>query len=408
MRSPVVRLFLSLFILLSILTATAVSRTPVKGQNGGTVYIPIAGSDPRLAPLPAVAASFPLTNGRCPYQAVYNSTSGYVYVANEESDNVSVIKDGIYLGEVAPGVWTKMLGSHPNNDTVYASGIRTGISILHGTTRTALLPAFYEPHTVVINTTNGYTYISDLAGHILIIKDEQIVKDIAVLDDIGDSLGWLLAGDFDATTGLTYFASWEHGQIIVLDGLELVERFSYGGVGAADMVIDPHRRWMYIANQRPGEEPGLSWANIAVLNLDTRATYLPATSQQSRNVALDPTSGLAYFTNYLDNTITIMQGPTEVATHFVGEAPWGVEVNPNTGYVYVTNSGEKSVSILRDGQMLSTIELPNDGDVREPWGIAIDTNENLAYIIRKNTRLRSNSDQWAYTECLIPWATVLR
>ena len=119
--------------------------------------------------------------------------------------------------------------------------------------RNKLIPIM-ESYNITINTTNGYTYVVDLHRPITIIQGEERITDLVVPNYEGFRIEWQLASGFDAQTGLNYFASWQKGVMTVVDDLQVVEQYPYYGEGAKDMVIDPYRRLMYVANFRAGED----------------------------------------------------------------------------------------------------------------------------------------------------------
>jgi YVTN family beta-propeller protein len=58
-------------------------------------------------------------------------------------------------------------------------------------------------------------------------------------------------------------------------------------------------------------------------------------------VAVAPNGGRVYVTNSFSNTVSVINTATNalVATISVGEAPWGVAVDPGGTHVFVSNSG---------------------------------------------------------------------
>jgi YVTN family beta-propeller protein len=70
-------------------------------------------------------------------------------------------------------------------------------------------------------------------------------------------------------------------------------------------------------------------------------------------VAINPTNGLVYVTNYDSNTVSVINPTTNtvIATIPVGDGisptgPYGVAINPTNGLVYVTNVISETVSVI--------------------------------------------------------------
>ena len=63
----------------------------------------------------------------------------------------------------------------------------------------------------------------------------------------------------------------------------------------------------------------------------------------------NPTTSTVYVANsVVPGTVSVINGQTNTvtATISVGAAPFGIAVNPKTGTVYVTNSGDGTVSVI--------------------------------------------------------------
>ena len=65
-------------------------------------------------------------------------------------------------------------------------------------------------------------------------------------------------------------------------------------------------------------------------------------------IAYDPSNGYIYVTDAGSGTVSVINGATNtvIATIPVGIWPWGVAYDPSNGYIYVTNSGSDTVSII--------------------------------------------------------------
>ena len=65
----------------------------------------------------------------------------------------------------------------------------------------------------------------------------------------------------------------------------------------------------------------------------------------------------------------------------------GIAINPRTGFVYVSNAGSDTVSILRDDANPANIGWVKDLDVGEyPQGVAVDLTRNLIYVGNAGSR----------------------
>lgn len=370
-----------------------------------TVFIPLATSSSRSGPPPAYVSGIMLEGAQCPNDIAINKTSGNIYITNEYSDNISLLRETDFVGNIATGTWPIWVESDPYSDTVYVSNVVSGVTVLDAAAIKNQIAPYHESYNITINAVNGYTYVNDLHRPITIIQGEERITNLFVPDFEGHRIEWQLASGFDEHSGLTYFASWQKGAMTVVDGLQVVEQFPYYGEGAKDMFIDSYRRLMYIANYRAGED-GQWLNNISIVDIDTKAVTAIYTAQRSRHIAMDQTTGYVYVTNPADDTVTVLRGSKVTATYQTGKGPWGVAVDPTTGYAYVANSGEASVSVFHDGEPVTKIELPTDKGF-QPWQIAVDPQSHRVYVINRSSEESRGENARGSIICEQPWVHVL-
>lgn len=370
------------------------------------IYVPLIHSNARQAPVPSLVASIPLEGARCPNDMSFNKFSGLLYVANEESDNITVIRDQSFANNIPTGKWPKYVASDPKSDRVYVSNVWSGISILNGSEITGHVPGYGESYFITVNSINDYTYVTDLHRPISIIRDHEKVMDLFVPDFHGQVIVWQLAADYDRLTGLTYFASWQYGAMTVVDGTEVIDQFPFHGEGAIDMIVDPHRRLIVVANNRAFAD-SKSPNNISIIDLRNNEVTSIFSAKYSSHVALDPVTGYMYVTNPDDNNVTVLQGKREVATYGTGKKPWAVAVDSVTGYAYVTNAEDNSISLFRDGVPVATIDLPENMGF-EPYDVSIDEESGRVYVLNRSSIEKPTYPERQRTVCKQPWVHVLK
>jgi len=74
-------------------------------------------------------------------------------------------------------------------------------------------------------------------------------------------------------------------------------------------------------------------------------------------IAYDPSNGYIYVTNSGSGTVSVINGTTVIANITVGIGPEGVAYDPSNGYLYVTNSGSGTVSIIFTGVSTSSTTI---------------------------------------------------
>ena len=381
---------------------TANARSP---QNDPMMYLPVVAKQPTptptpLPPVPQYVKTVPLTNAQCPNAVGFNAISGYVYVANNFSYNVSVFKDTNFVTDINVGEWPTQIAADNDSSLTYVTVLHGQVTVLDGTTAVGVIPDHYEPYGVAVNPVNGFAYITDLDSTVQIANGTSLVTNVSVTDPQGtppdNGAGWLEPVVVDPNTGLVYVASWSHGKMYVLDGTNVVADYR-AGWGVKDMELDADRGYIYLAHSDPNSTYP---HNISVYNINTQTfSYVdtfPGSLDGSRSVAVDPLSGYAYFTNPNHDSVTVLQGAQVVATLPVGDQPWGIGVNPNTGYVFVTNRAGNSITILKDLSVITTI--PAQG--LQPFDVGVDTTNNDVYIANRG-------DEYGLFQCRSASVTIL-
>lgn len=372
-------------------------------QTEEHTYLPVIY---RVLPTPTPAVpqyvkTISLPNVQCPNDVGFNAVSGYVYVANNFSSNVSVFKNGDFVTNIPVGTWPTMIAADNDSPFTYVTALHSGVALLNGTTYVGIAPPKYEPYGVAVNPVNGYAYVTDLDSAVQILDGLTEIANITITDPEiappNNGAGWLQPIVVDPNTGRVYVASWSHGKMYVLDGTNVIADYR-AGWGVKDMAIDPVRGFIYLAHSEPNETYP---HNISVFNIATQTfTYIDTHAGArtgSRSVAVDPISGYAYFTNPANGNVTVLQGAQVVTVLPAGNTPWGVGVNPNTGHVFVTNRASNDITVIKELSVINTI--PAQG--LQPFAVGVDTINNDVYIANRG-------DEYGLFQCRDASVTILR
>jgi DNA-binding beta-propeller fold protein YncE len=402
----------SLFVTLTLLTVGLILFLP-NGMNSQAaehentqVFFPFVHANARQAPVPKLQTSIRLRGAECPNDIAHNRFTDTLYIANEESDDISIIRNGTLIGNIPTGNWPIHVQSDPKSDKVYLSHVLNGIRVLQGQSIIADIPAYGESYTILVNPVNGYTYITDLQRPINILRGVEKVVDLFVPDFEGNTIRWQLATDYDPLTGLTYFASWQWRAVTVLDGPDVVDQFSFEGEGASDLIVDPYNRTIVVANNRAFHDVKYH-NNISIIDMDSKKVTPVVSAEFSYRVALDKVSGYVYVTNSSEDTVTILHGQELIGTFYSGDFPREVAVDSRRGLAYITNAEENTISVFRDGVFLSLIELPQDKGFK-PWDLTIDEETGRVFILNRSTVEVHNSKGIDSVECKEPWVHILQ
>jgi YVTN family beta-propeller protein len=350
---------------------------------------------------PQVIGQLPLPDAECPSAVITNPYSGYTYILNQDSDNISIISDQTALATVSTGIWPVLGAAVSNSNKTYITNLHSGTVLLDGTTVLGVIPAQYEPYNVAYNPVNGYAYIADLDSAVRVVNELDIIADINLLQlDLGWTGGWMRAITVDEVTGLVYVAAWEKGLMYIIDGVNVIDGPIRLGWGILHMLIDEQRGYLYTAHSHPNEEYP---HNLSVYSLTTGEVTYIHTAANTWEIALDPLSGYVYATNPDNNSVTVLSGSQVVAHLTVGQRPLGVAVSPLSGYAFVANSESDTVTVLQNGQIVAVHPTGH-----KPTAVGVNAATNLAYITNRNWHLEINEHHQVITVCNPASVTILR
>ena len=145
-------------------------------------------------------------------------------------------------------------------------------------------------------------------------------------------------------------------------------------------------------------------ALVVVVTRCGGTTYTAVTVPVSKNpvgVALDAGARTVYVTNSGDNTVSVIDGSkyTVLGNLPVGNKPEGVATDPGTHTAYVTNSDDNTVSVI-DGPKHAVTDTMAEKirDIRHvefggmaPSGLAVDPGSHAIYVAN-----RGDNSVWVF------------
>jgi YVTN family beta-propeller protein len=207
--------------------------------------------------------------------------------------------------------------------------------------------------------------------------------------------------------------------ILDLTSNRVVAAPSTSGANPTGIAFNPNTNTAYIANLGLAGPRVIGVVNLSTDPITTTVIYLPSLSGQPFDIALNPTTDVAVVTdqqnsvtlfnaatmmelgrvfvsspsnvainpitnvavisNFVDNTITLLDMARQaiIGTVPVGTRPLGVAVNPATNRALVVNNQSNSVSVvdLQNNQVVATIPVG-----RQPFRVAINPITNVAVV----------------------------
>ena len=239
-------------------------------------------------------------DGKAPGYATFDPADGYVYVANQLSDNVTIINAKTYANVANVGLGTGTapvaIAYDPGNHDVYvANSGSTNVSVLSGSSLIASVP--------VGTTPDSLTY-------------EPLNETMIVTNSGSDNVSVISRTNLIAST--VSLAS---------------------GAGPDAGVFDPADSYVYIADH------GTS-ASVSVLTDDQTITGISG----PRAIAVDGSGAYTAIANFAASTVSVVPtgftGSPASTTVAVGTHPIAIVFSQSTGHFYVANNGSDNVSVI--------------------------------------------------------------
>ena len=287
--------------------------------------------------------------GKSPSGDVFASSNGCIYVANYNSDNITVINgtSDEVVTNIAVGIGPSGgLAFDPVNEEVYVTSLGGTVSAIRDSTnRVVASITVPQPGPAAVDTSTDSIYISeDSLPDVAIVNGStnQVVRTL----DVGGVPSGIA---FDPSNGYLYVANSGDDNLTVINGSteKTVGSIELGGnpslVAPNSVLYDSTTRDLYV----------LQWAANDVIVIDpTTARNLTAISVGTGPVGedSDPSLGFVYVANGQSHNLTVINASTDRVVGSIdlgaGAGPDGVAVDPITQRVYTADYGTNSVSVV--------------------------------------------------------------
>ena len=316
---------------------------------------------------------------------VLNAATHKIYAVDQAHGAVVVINS---LTGSARSVAT---GEHPDaiavNDAtnrVYVVNSGAGyVSVLDGATDQVIgtMKTDRRPYYIALNEATNKAYVSNTFSKVMTVLDLSA----------GTSTDWPVgSGDavaVDPKSDQVYLLGYEDPNLRIMNGLSgEITREPVGNIHAWAPALDEGLRKLYVT--RVGS------ADVLVIDLDSRAHRVIKVGNYPCAIAVNPATHMAYVANYVDNTVSVIDGPsgTIQATIPVGMHPQSIAIDPKMNRAYVGNVHSNNISVI-DGSRMKVIQTLPGGN--HPYAIIADAKTGAVYA--GNLPAPENSEAPVYT-----------
>jgi YVTN family beta-propeller protein len=317
----------------------------------------------------------------------------FAYIPNNDSDNLSIIKvlDNSISSTITVG--GSPFGVTVGEEYIYvtneADGTVSAISMTFNT-ESQRLTAGNTPRGIAVTSDEAALYVANYSENSISVIDTASntktaipvgagplgvalspLQDYLYVTNNGDDSLSIISTDTD-----TLFVTLRKNHYINYTSSTNDIAFDkpYG------VAVSPDSTNIYVVNNGDGISKGtvsilsasviytegsdFDWSNYDAAS-DTDgpySLYAPITvGKDPRGVVVTPNQAYLYVTNYGDDTVSVISLSTQavVATIKVGDGPYGISVTPSGDFVYVVNqlSGKVSVIDTDDNSVIKTVDV---------------------------------------------------
>ena len=342
--------------------------------------------------------------GQVPVAIAVNPFSNKIYVANQTSNNVTVI-DGatnntntIYVG-AAPDA----LAVNPSTNKIYvANGNSSTVTVINGATnQTATVRVGLDPVAVAINPVTNKIYVADYCPTSGDCGSQGSQCQVSIIDGATNQVTGLTVSPqqgchpnavaVNSASNTIYVVDEGSNDVAVIDGNSntLLTTVPAGSHPLA-VAVDQFTNRIFVANQGANDDCNPNGNASTVTVIDGGTNSIAATVPVGAcpvAVAVNPVSSQVYVVNYGDGTTTIINETTPIttATVIAGSGPYAVDVDPATNEAYVANrhadpSLGNTVSVI-DGYTASPLPpVLLGGNQMYPGAVVVNPMSNTVYV----------------------------
>jgi YVTN family beta-propeller protein len=349
-----------------------ISRTSWRLKTAATMCLLVFGY-PSATQAQTITAT--VAAGSVPNWMAVNPVTNKIYVANQNSNDVTIIDGANNTSLSVPAGTTPVsVAVNPLTNKVYVAneGVSPNagsVTIIDGATATVTgtIPAGRGSFSVAVNPVTNKVYVAN-----------QVSNDVTVIDAANNNqTSTVTAGQapysvaVNPVTNKVYVANQNSNNVTVIDAANNNQTSTImAGQGPYSVAVNPATNRIYVANAGDNTVTVIDGANSG------NDTVVPV-GYYPISVAVNSVTNRIYVSNDLGNTVTVIDGASNNPTTLnVGSFPVSVAVNATTNQIYVADDGGGESVI--DGATNTVKNLPASGTY--PNVVAVNPVTNKAYI----------------------------
>ena len=308
--------------------------------------------------------------GTAPRFVAVNPVTNKIYVANAGSNTVTVI-DGATNSTTTVSVGTSpyAVAVNPVTNKIYVTNSGSNnVTVIDGATkRTITVSAGAQPELVAVNPLTNRIYVANFNSSNVTVIDGATNKSETTVGAGTEPY----AVDVNPVTNKIYVSNWGSASVTVIDGATNSTTTVGAGTHPLAVAVNPVTNKIYVAN---GSD------NVTVIDGATNSTTTVGVGSDPLSVTVNPVTNRIYVANFVSANVTVIDGATNSTSTVStgsGGGPYAVAVNPVTNKIYVPNFYSNSVTVI-DGATNSTATIPV---VAFPEAVAVNPVSNKIYVV---------------------------
>ncbi len=310
--------------------------------------------------------------GAAPVSAAVNPVTNKVYVLNAGSSSVTVIDGATNNTTTVPaGSGPVSVAVNPVTNKVYVANFSSAdVTVIDGATNnTTTVPAGLGPVSVAVNPVTNQVYVAN-----------KFDGNMTVIDGATNTTTTVPAGTLPVSvavnpvTNKVYVANKFSANVTVFDVTTNTTRPVRAGTNPVSVAVNAVTNKVYVANISS------VGPNVTVIDGATNTTTTVPAGTSPASVAVNPVTNQVYVVNTGSNSVTVIDGKTDMPTATVtaGSEPVSVAVNPVTNKVYVANSNSADVTVIDGLTNKTTTVVAGAGTT--PNSVAVNPVTNKVYV----------------------------
>jgi YVTN family beta-propeller protein len=321
-----------------------------------------------------------IATGSRPVAVAINPTTSKLYVANKNSNNVTVIDEATYSTSTVPvGAYPTAVAVKSATNKIYiANQESNNVTVIDGTSNSTTVVATGRfPQALAINPVTNQIFVANYHDNSITAINGS--NNLTFTIPVGD---YPSAVAVNSLTNKVYVANLDSNTVTVINGTTGATTTVPVGAYPTAVAVNPLTNKIYVAN---GTYATGSTGTVTVIDGFTNSTTTVPAGLHPNSVTVNLVTNKIYVTNVDDGTVTVIDGLTNSTTTIsVGSSPGPAAVDPVTDKIYVINDLWYGSVTMIDGVTGSTTMVAVG---QSPCALAADPAGNRIYV----ANLRSNS-----------------